>query len=441
MLPEIIDLFSGCGGLALGFDKAGYDIAGGIELVPAAWDTITSNLCWRYGKEQETHICGDIKEISGDIFKDRIGPEGSIIIGGPPCQAYSLAGRAKLQSLGEDRKNTNDSRGYLYKEFLRFIFAMKPKAVVMENVPEAANYGGKNIPQIVCESLEKNGYKAKWTILNSADYGVPQIRRRVFVIGLLKELSADIAFPEPTNRSQGNESDEIRKQCERFTECRNFIMPPTAETDKPWVTVGDALSDLPVLFPSADTKYHLKPINAGMKYRCAPENDYQKLMRSWFGRETSFVTANSFRKTVRDFPIFDKMKQGDNYLDASKIADDILAEEAKVYGYVPGTEGYEKLKKKIVPPYDREKFPDKWRRLDENKPSHTLVAHLSVDTYSHINPWEPRGISVREAARIQSFPDDFYFNCSMGDAYKQIGNAVPPLLSYNIAMALYKIFN
>ena len=87
-----------------------------------------------------------------------------------------------------------------------------------------------------------------------------------------------------------------------------------------------------------------------------------------------------------------------------------------------------------------ENFTNRWRRLEENKPSHTLTAHLSKDTYSHIHPWEPRGISVREAARLQSFPDDFFFNCSMGDAFKLIGNAVPPLLAYSVAVSVKNAF-
>ena len=104
-------------------------------------------------------------------------------------------------------------------------------------------------------------------------------------------------------------------------------------------------------------------------------------------------------------------------------------------------EAYEALKKKIVPPYDRNNFLNKWQKLCLDKPSHTLVAHLSVDTYSHIHPVEPRGISVREAARLQSFPDGYIFQCNMGEAYKQIGNAVPPLLAKAVAAELYKTFS
>ena len=98
------------------------------------------------------------------------------------------------------------------------------------------------------------------------------------------------------------------------------------------------------------------------------------------------------------------------------------------------------MKKQIVPPYDRKRFQGKWRRLDESLPSHTVIAHMCKDTYSYIHPWEPRGISVREAARLQSFPDDFYFSCSMSDAFKQIGNAVPPLMAYEIAKTIRKTF-
>ena len=103
MLPKIIDLFSGCGGLALGFEKAGFDIVAGIELMPEACKTISYNLSWRYGKK-ETHICGDITEIEASVFKNSFGDEGCIVIGGPPCQAYSMAGRGKLRSLGEDKR-------------------------------------------------------------------------------------------------------------------------------------------------------------------------------------------------------------------------------------------------------------------------------------------------------------------------------------------------
>ncbi|MBO5604387.1 MAG: DNA cytosine methyltransferase, partial [Acidaminococcaceae bacterium] len=190
-------------------------------------------------------------------------------------------------------------------------------------------------------------------------------------------------------------------------------------------------------------KYMLNRIDLAMPYSTEKENNYQQLMRTWYEDDVETVTGNCFRKTVRDFPIFECMKQGDGYIQASQIADMLLEKACSSRNILPveGNPEYEKLKKSIVPPYDRENFLNKWQKLCLDKPSHTLVAHLSVDTYSHIHPYEPRGISVREAARLQSFPDGFIFQCNMGEAFKQIGNAVPPLLAKNVALQLYKTFN
>lgn len=441
-LPEIIDLFSGCGGLALGFQSAGFRVTHGIELLQEAVETASYNLHWRNG-EESGHLCGDITKMDPSVFKKEIGPEGCIVIGGPPCQAYSLVGRAKLRSLGEHRINTNDKRGYLYQDFLRFVLELDARAVVMENVVEATNYGGQNVPQIVCEILEQNDYKAYWTILNAADYGVPQIRERVIVIGVKESENISIDLPVPTHCNPDDKLTQNQMRCKTFVDCKNFQMPNQNKQGlDPWITVGEAISDLPELFPSAQTKYVLNKINMPMFYSGSTENDYQQLMRNWYGTEMTMVTGNCFRKTIRDFPIFEEMEQGDDYIRASEIADSLLQRACKARGVMPvdGASDYEKLKKAIVPPYDRNNFTSKWQRLCMQKPSHTLVAHLSVDTYSHIHPFEPRGISVREAARLQSFPDGFLFQCSMGDAFKQIGNAVPPLLAKGIAEQIKSSF-
>lgn len=207
-----------------------------------------------------------------------------------------------------------------------------------------------------------------------------------------------------------------------------------------WVTVGDAFSDLPEVFPTADSKYKLVSLNIEYPYKTEAQNEYQKLMRTWYGKEGFGVSANAFRRNTRDFPIFERMQQGDNYIAATKIAEELFYEEAKLFGYEKDSEEYISLYNKMVPQYDKEKFENKWKKLDETKPSHTLVAHLGKDTYSHIHPIEPRGITVREAARLQSFPDDFFFDCSMGDAFKQIGNAVPPLLAYGVAKTVLNTF-
>ena len=442
-VPKVVDLFSGCGGLSLGFRANGFELGYGMEIIPEAVSTISRNITIKYG-DPNVHVCGDITRVNPEEIEKTWGDEGCIVIGGPPCQAYSLAGRAKLSSLGEHRKNTSDSRGYLFMDFLRFIDALEPKIVVMENVMESTNYGGMNVPEMVCSHLEETGYKTKWTILNSADYGVPQIRERMILLAAKKELDIELNYPTPTHFSEEDQKlTRGRKQESKFkTDCPHYVPAPRNEEGAPWVTVGEALGDLPVLFPSERSKYSLYPMNLALPYRTEAKNFFQFRMRNWFGEEETTVSGNAFRKTLRDFPIFARMKPGDNYIEASRIADELLLKRAKDSGISPyDEEKMSVLRSKIVPPYKRDSFVCKWQKLDPNKPSHTLVAHLSVDTYSHIHPWEPRGISVREAARLQSFPDGFLFPDDMANAYKEIGNAVPPLLSFAIAEELRKELN
>ncbi|SER70688.1 DNA cytosine methyltransferase [Salisediminibacterium halotolerans] len=436
-MPQVVDLFSGCGGFSYGFKLAGYSIAGGVEIDASAADTASYNLHWKDGIDRD-HIVDDVRTFEMKKIQQNLNPdEPVIVIGGPPCQAYSQIGRAKLRSLGEDRIHTNDQRGMLFQDFIEAVLELNAESAVMENVLESVNYGGINIPHEVCSTLEKNGYSAKWTVLNAADFGVPQVRERVIVIASKSQDITSEALPCPAHRASNGKLTPGKKRMKKFSESEYFLYPKETSGEEPgWITVGEALSDLPVLFSKASDSYQYYPLNISFPYKNEAMNSYQKLMRSMNG--SNLVTANSYRKTVRDFPIFERMEQGDNYIEASEIAEDLLSSHCEVYGIDPVKDKniYDQERKKIVPPYSKDKFKEKWKKLNEEFPSHTLVAHLSTDTYSHIHPWEPRGISVREAARIQSFPDDFIFQCTMGDAYKQIGNAVPPLLSKALAESL-----
>lgn len=437
-LPVVVDLFSGCGGLAFGFKTAGFTIHHGIDIVQAAVSTASYNLYWRDGLEGK-HLAGNVTEVDSSIFKEGVGEEGCIVIGGPPCQAYSQIGRAKLRSLGEHRIHTNDSRGFLFQDFVRIALELDAKAIVMENVPEAVDYGGLNVPQHVCEILEDNGYKAYWTILNAANFGVPQTRERVFVIAYKTDVVHSIQYPTPTHAPNEGKITQLESRYKRYEEYKHFQLPAKADSNLPkWVTANDALSDLPVLFPNAKSKYQLFKPSTQLPYVIEPKNPYQHLMRNWFGKKEYTVSGHSFRRTARDFPIFEAMQPGDDYRAASNIAEDLLEQKCKALSVdkTAQKELYEKLRVEIVPPYDREKFHSKWKKIDGDKPSHTLVAHLSTDTYSHLHPREPRGITVREAARLQSFPDGFLFQGTMGDSFKQIGNAVPPLLAKAIAQSI-----
>lgn len=223
----------------------------------------------------------------------------------------------------------------------------------------------------------------------------------------------------------------------------NFRIPNKKITGwRKWVTVGEALSDLPRLFKDSKSKYNLYKLNIELDYYTEAQNKYQRMMRRWYGNELSGVTGNAFRNTRRDFRLFEAMEEGDDYYNASLIADRIFYEALRLEGVNEKNNKlrYDQLYREIVPPYNRDTFVGKWRKLKMSEPSHTLVAHLSQDTYSHIHPFEPRGISVREAARLQSFPDDFFFQCSMGEAFKQIGNAVPPLLAKGVADSIKSMF-
>jgi len=434
-IPKIIDLFSGCGGLAAGLKEAGFSFYAGADFNVSAIETASSNL----------QDCGDVpgykildlsKSDISDIVNHR---DNFIVAGGPPCQAYSRVGRGKLRSLGKERHYLNDPRGSLYKDFIRIVLEADAEAVVMENVPEAVNFGGLNIPETVCCELESHGYNAVWSILNSADYGVPQIRERVLVLAVKSKYSDFISFPEPTHKKRPHEKEPWFYWKNNLKKNKHFRLVENVNCSNYWVTVGEAFSDLPSLFPSEKSKYILQKTNILLPYASDAINSFQKEMRK--KNTFNYVSGNSYRKTIRDFPIFAKMQPGDNFIKVKEIAEAMFEEACINSGVSRDTYPvrYKKLYKKIVPPYSAEKFHDKWKRLDPDKPSSTVTAHLSIDTYSHIHPWEPRGISVREAARLQSFPDSFIFNCGMGDAFKQIGNAVPPLLSKKIGEYLISI--
>lgn len=438
-LPGVIDLFSGCGGLALGFQQAGFDILYGADIQQDACDTANYNLCWKLGHEAN-HFCTDLTTLDAAEILPYTAGRDVVVIGGPPCQAYSTAGRAKLRSLGEDRIHLNDRRGYLFEDFIRLAIDLNAIAIVMENVPESISYGEMNVPQTVSEILEDNGYCSKWTILNASEYGVPQNRERMILVAWQKERAHSFFFPVPTHRATDTSAVGLRVS-KAAVECKNYV-PCRAELTcvQEKVTVREAISDLPTLMRDSSQKYKLMNLNTIVPYKTSAEYEYQMQMRA--NNPTNGVSGNGFRNNSRDFKTFERMQPGDNYVVACQIAEARLNEACAAAGVAhdPSDSRYLALRKSIVPPYEKEKFTEKWRRLDPDKPCPTVLAHMSKDTYAFIHPWEPRGLSVREAARMQSFPDDFMFFGSMGEAYKQIGNAVPPILAKHIALSLKAIF-
>ncbi len=458
--PKILDIFSGCGGLSVGLKLAGFTPVGGLDIDAGAMDSWWYNLRPDLAGGLKAAPSFDITAIDPTDFFNRLSiPKEDrsidVLCGGPPCQAYSRIGKAKLRSLGGAKADLEDARGELYQEFLRFVRVLQPLVILMENVPDSLNYGGRSIPDEVCEALSgrKYGYRANWTILNAARYGVPQFRERVILLAFHESLGIDPSFPSPTNSIK--ESSNTRKRTKGLSPNdgkkadqavgRFYIAPGVPKGSVPEaITVEEALGDLPRICALDSLKSNRPPGSADLAQilpyaAVETEIPYQRLMRHWPGFETrKWVSGNMVRNTARDFPIFARMVEGDKYPEALKIAESLLldrikAEEAKLGRKLTKPE-LKKARSLTVPPYSDDKFEEKWLMLHRNRPSHTVVAHLQRDTYSHIHydVSQARAISVREAARLQSFPDGFRFHGAIGNAFEQIGNAVPPLVAASI---------
>ena len=454
---QILDLFAGCGGFSLGFQRAGFRIIGGVEIEPVRAATFLRNLrpdLWMklppevrakpvrpHPESAAINICATSPQEALQRFGITKHWESAVdgIIGGPPCQAYARIGRAKLREIGRSADaHLEDPRGRLYEEYLNYVRTLRPLFVVMENVPDilSVRLPGKarhgqphsdesgSVIDNIAQELGRLGYEVRYTLLNAAGYGVPQYRERLFLVGLLRELG-DIEPPmPPLPECRLNLPVGFRGTCgaaQRAVERKGpFIkaLPCYEAADREPVSTKDALSDLPRIHERLlQEKKGVRNLERTHAYFTDASTPYQKLMRTWPGFEPSDgVTAHETRYLLRDFPVFAAMKEGDDYPRALEVA----------------------RRMGIEIPYDGSKFPNKWRKLEQNAPARTLMAHLAHDSYTHIHydSKEQRTITVREAARLQSFPDGFMFAGAMNQAFGQIGNAVPPLVAHAIADAV-----
>ncbi len=385
-----------------------------------------------------------------------------MIVGGPPCQAFARVGRPKLREIDEHPKAfLHDSRARLFLDWLRFVDRCQPLAVLMENVPDVLNHGGQNIAEETCEVLEDKGYMCAYTLLNASYYGVPQMRERMFLIGFRREVTEVIEFPEPTHwvrlPSGYKSSRAVALRHLRSNELRGvpncYVRPPITSDDKPpAVTAYDAVGDLPPIYArdgvrNGEIRRGARRFVEPMQYaQDRALSNYARDMKQWPEFEARDVMYDHvIRYLPRDFEVFARMNHGDQYPEAAEHAKTMLAERIALENQIgrtidPGSAEFERIKKEIVPPYDAGKFPNKWRKMWPDKPARTLMAHLGKDGYSHIHydSSQARTISVREAARLQSFPDGFKFCGTMNPAFRQIGNAVPPLLAKALAKVLLK---
>lgn len=337
-----IDLFCGCGGLSLGFEKAGFNVLLGID----AWqDAITT---FNYNHKNSKGICADLSTLNPEeIEKELNGKTVDLIIGGPPCQGFSVAGK----------RIVDDERNKLYKNFVRFVEYYKPKAFMMENVPNILSIGDGIVKDSIVKDFSDLGYKVVYRILTASDYGVPQNRRRAVFVGLQNGM--EFKYPHSTVKNR--------------------------------ITSKEAISDLPD-----------KTITDGDKYPLEPQSEYQKTMReNAKGLYNHRITLHT-EQTKR---IISLVPDGGNYKDLPLE----LQNTRKVH---------------IA-----------WTRLDSTKPSFTIDCGHNHHFHYEYN----RVPTVRESARIQSFPDDFVFLGKQGSQLRQVGNAVPPLMAEEIAKQMKKL--
>ena len=342
---NVVDLFCGAGGLSYGFEKAGFNVLLGIDNDKKALETFELN------HNGAKSICGDITEIT---YQDHIAPllngeKVDVIIGGPPCQGFSLSGP----------RNFNDPRNKLYLSYIRLVEEIQPKAFVIENVPGLVGLFNGEVKDNIIKTFAKMGYEVKYKILCAADYGVPQNRKRVVFVGV-----------------KGNNTYEY----------------PEIQVEH--VSCEMALSDLPPLVDVLGDEVQ--------KYETAPTNAYQKLMREHSTDVRNHIAATHSEKVQH---IISLVPDGGNYKD--------LPEEFKA----------------------SRNFHVAWTRFNSQKPAPTIdTGHRHHFHYKY-----NRVPTVRECARIQSFPDDFIFLGNKTQQFRQVGNAVPPIMAQKIADQMLKL--
>lgn len=354
---NVIDLFCGCGGFSKGFEQAGFNIKLGIDV----WEDAVKT--YRHNFPEAATIIEDITNLMGkDLLKaaDLSADDVDVIIGGPPCQGFSLSGKRML----------DDPRNILYKSFVKIVEYIQPKIFVMENVPGLVRLFNGRVKDQVIEDFTNIGYRVDMSQLISCDYGVPQARKRVFFVGLNRKKiknTETFSFPEITY----------------------------GDGKIPYVTCKDALSDLDFIGDSTLLDNH-------SLYEMPATTDYQKKMRSNAKQLLNHVTTIHTEKT------------------------------RSIIAMVPDGGNYKDLPQEL---WSTRKVNIAWTRMDSNKPCFTI----DTGHNHHFHYKANRVPTVRESARIQSFPDDFEFLGIKTSQLKQVGNAVPPLMAQALAEEILSV--
>ena len=346
-----IEVFSGAGGLSVGASMAGIEIIGAIEIDKYAADTFQKN------HPNANVIVSDIRNVKELTFNEKKS-EQKILLGGPPCQGFSRSNK-----INRTKENPNN---WLFKEYLRFAKLWKPDWFVLENVQGLVDTEKGMFLEQILKGFKEIGYTTNFKILNAKDFGVPQNRERLFIVGSLH--NEPFEFPEPT--LSGN-----------------------------LITVKDALNDLPNLIngnPNIELNYKR---NKPSEYAIALKGQLKKCSNNGVSRNQDYVLKR-----------YEHIEQGQNW---SSIPESLMGT------YKDASRCHSGI----------------YHRLDENKPS-VVIGNYRKNMLIH--PTQNRGLSVREAARLQSFPDSFKFHGSLDSQQQQVGNAVPPLLAKEVFKIISK---
>ena len=366
---KMIDLFCGAGGLSLGFSQEGFITSLANDIQDCCVDTYAHN----HPETPRDHIVlGDIKDVVKNLDELLAGRRVDIVVGGPPCQGFSMANRQRL---------IDDPRNYLYKSYVEVVEKVHPKFFVMENVK-----GMLSVAEQVKEDFRNIGYSVECYVLNAKDFGVPQNRERLIYIGNCIGVDNEQVFKEIFELSASIPEHNLGDALFALRELEASRVKNATETG------------------SIESGYKIE------KNNIADINEYISYINQ--GKTVAVVSNHKARyNNDRDIEIYGRMEQGDRS-DDPKIAD--------------------------IMPYVRRNdiFKDKYFKLENDKVCKTITAHMKFDCNMYIHPTQARGLTPREAARVQSYPDDYFFRGAYTKTYMQIGNSVPPLLGRAIAQVI-----
>lgn len=375
--PKIIDLFCGAGGFSWGFVREGYQIELANDIEPSTIETYKYN---HPDLNSNKILSGDIKEIVENIEK-HVSSDIDVIIGGPPCQSFSSANQQRV---------IDDPRNILYKYYVKAVEKIRPKFILMENVR-----GMLKVADEVVEDFKKIDYEVKYKLYDSSDFSVPQKRIRLIYVGVSKE------YMNSKNITPSVLMDEIELELKNKTK---YVLKDALENIKDL--------ECPTIKNTTEIDCEISGKKIDINEYKNKSNAYIKLINN--DEEFDYTFNHKARyQNENNILIYKTLKQG-----ADSTCDSI----------------------KDIMPYSHRNhvFKDKYFKLIENEPSRTITAHMKMDCHSHIHPTQVRSLTPREAARVQSFPDNYLFFGAYLKTYMQIGNAVPPLMGQVFAKVYKK---